>query len=260
MDGSSLDSVDKFCYLGSTLAKNLDLNEEITKRIGKAAINFGLLRKRAWDNNKLSTTVKIRIYETCVLSSLLYCAETWTTYARHIKRLNSFHLRCLRKILKVRWQEKIPDTEILKRSGLAHVETMIMQTRLRWLGHIKRMDDSCIPNTVLYSETRDGSKKLGHLLLSYSDNSKRDMTLFDMNIETWEECALQRSLWREKVTAGTKKYEQALLQRKEMHRQKRKQLQTSWNADDDDAYICEHCNKRCRSRIGLYSHIRTHQT
>ena len=55
VDGSSLDSVDKVCYLGSTLAKNLDLNEEITKRIGKAAMNFGLLRKRAWENNKLST-------------------------------------------------------------------------------------------------------------------------------------------------------------------------------------------------------------
>ena len=69
VDGSSLDNVDKFCYLGSMLAKNLDLNEEITKRIGKAAMNFGLLRKRAWENNKLSTKVKIRIYEACVLSS-----------------------------------------------------------------------------------------------------------------------------------------------------------------------------------------------
>ena len=260
VDGSSLDSVDKFCYLGSTLAKNLDPNEEITKRIGKAAMNFGLLRKRAWENNKLSTKVKIRIYETCVLSSLLYCAETWTTYARHIKRLNSFHLRCLRKILKVRWQEKIPDTEILKRSGLAHVETLIMQQRLRWPGHIKRMDDSRIPKTVLYSETQDGSRKLGRPLLRYSDNSKRDMKLFDMNIETREECALQHSLWREKVTTETKKYDQALLQRKEMHRQKRKQVQTSRNADDDDAYICEHCNKRCSSRIGVYSHMWTHRT
>ena len=132
VDGSSLDTVDKFCYFGSTLTKNLDLTEEITKQIGKAAMNFGLLRKQAWENNKLSTKVKICIYETCVLSSLLYCAETWTTYARHSKRLNSFQLRCLRKILKVRWQEKMPDTEILKHSRLMHVETMIMQKRLRF--------------------------------------------------------------------------------------------------------------------------------
>ena len=121
------------------------------------------------------------------------------------------------------------------------------------------MDDSRIPKTVLYSETRNGSRKLGLPLLRYSDNSKHDMKLFDMNVETWEECALQRSLWREKVTTGTKKYEQALLQRQEMQRQKRKQSQTSQDADDD-VYICEHCNKRCRSRIGVYSHMQTHWT
>ena len=120
-------------------------------------MNFGLLRKRAWENNKLSTKVKIRIYEIYMLTSLLYCSETWTTHARHDRKLNSFHLRYLRRILKVRWQEKIPDTEILQRSGLTHVETMIMQKRLRWLGYVARMDDRCIPKAILYSGARDGS-------------------------------------------------------------------------------------------------------
>ena len=46
LDGSSLNSVDKFCYLGSTITKNLDLNDEISKRIRKAAMNFGILKKR----------------------------------------------------------------------------------------------------------------------------------------------------------------------------------------------------------------------
>ena len=183
--GNSLDSVDKFCYLGSTLTKNLDLNDEIAKRISKATMNIGLLKKRAWDNNRLSTKVKIRIYERCVLSSLLYCSETWTMYARHDRRLNSFHMRCLRRILKVRWQEKIPDTEILKRSGLTHVETMIMQKWLRWLGHVRRMDDRRIPKAILYSEARDGSRKLGCPLLRYSDNCKHNMKLLDMNVDTW---------------------------------------------------------------------------
>ena len=62
-----------------------------------------------------------------MLSSLLYCSETWTTYTRNIKRLNSFHMRCLQKLLKIKWQDKIPDIEVLKRSGLTHLGTMIMQ-------------------------------------------------------------------------------------------------------------------------------------
>ena len=52
-----------------------------------------------------------------------------------------------------------PDTEVLKRSGLSYLGTMIMQKRLRWLGYVKRMDDSRIPKTVLFSEARDGSRK-----------------------------------------------------------------------------------------------------
>ena len=258
LDENSLSSVDNFCYLGSKITKNLDLNDEISKRISKAAMNFGLLKKRAWENNKLSTKVKIRIYETCVLSSLLYCSETWTTYARNIERLNSFHMRCLRKLLKIKWQDKIPDTEVLKRSGLTHLGTMIIQKRLRWLGHVKRMDDSRIPKTVLFSEARDGSRKQGRPLLRYHDNCKSDMKSFDMNVDVWEVCATQRSFWRENVTMGARRYEQALIKRKEASRRRRKQPLTNLDANND-AFICEHCNKRCRSRIGPFSHIRTHQ-
>ena len=179
-------------------------------------------------------------------------------YARHDRRLNSFHMMCLRRILKVRWQEKIPDTEILKRSGLTHVETMIMQKWLRWLGHVGRMDDRRIPKAILYSEARDGSRKQGRPLLRYSDNCKHNMKLLDMNVDTWEECALRHSLWKEKATKGAKRYEQALIQRKEVTRQKRIQLLASCDVNDDNPFICEHCNKRCRSRIGLFSHVQTH--
>ena len=45
------------------------------------------------------------------------CAcETWTVYQRHAKRLNHFQTSCLRKLLlKIKWQDRIPDTEVLKR-------------------------------------------------------------------------------------------------------------------------------------------------
>ena len=178
-------------------------------------------------------------------SSLLYCSETWTTYARNIKRLNSFHMRCLRK-----WQDKIPDTEVLKRSGLTYLGTMITQKRLRWLGHVKWMDDSHTPKTILFSEACDGSRKQGRPLLRYHDNCKSNMKSFDM-------CATQRSSWREKVTMGARRYEQAFIQRMEQSRKRGKQPLINLDANGD-AFICEHCNKRCRSRIGLFSHIRIH--
>ena len=42
---------------------------------------------------------------------LLDACETWTVYKRHTKRLNHFHLSCLRKHLKIRWRYKIQDPE-----------------------------------------------------------------------------------------------------------------------------------------------------
>ena len=86
------------------------------------------------------------------------------------------------------------------------------------------------------------------------------MKLLGMNVDTWEEFALQHSLWKEKVTMGAMRYEKALIQRKEVTRQKRIQLLASCDVYDDNAFICEHCNKCCLSRIGLFSHMQTHLT
>ena len=91
--------MDKFVYLGSTISSTLSLEDELKARIGKAATAFGKLMKRAWENRKLTKRTKILIYQTCVLSTFLYGSEAWTLYADQERKLNGFHMRCLRKIL-----------------------------------------------------------------------------------------------------------------------------------------------------------------
>ena len=61
------------------------------------------LNKRVWNNSRLSERTKALVYQACVLSTLLYGSESWTAYARQEKRLNSFHLRSLRRLLKIKW-------------------------------------------------------------------------------------------------------------------------------------------------------------
>jgi len=90
------------------------------------------------------------VYNACVISTLLYGSETWTTYARHERRLNIFHLRSIRRILGISWQDKIPNTEALSRAHLPSMYTLLRQRRLRWLGHVHRMEDGRIPKDILY--------------------------------------------------------------------------------------------------------------
>ena len=65
------------------------------------------------------------------------------------------------------------------------MEIMIMQKRLRWIGHMARMDDRRIPKAILCSEARNDSRKLGCSLLRYSDNCKRNMKMLDMIVDTY---------------------------------------------------------------------------
>ena len=75
LNGNTLNTVEKFVYLGSTISSTLSLDEELNARIGKAAAAFGKLNKRAWENDKLKTKTKILIYQACVLSTLLFGSE-----------------------------------------------------------------------------------------------------------------------------------------------------------------------------------------
>ena len=57
-------------------------------------------------------------HQACVLSILLYGRETLTMYASEKKRLNSFHLHCLRHIFHSSWQDRVTSTEVLKFAGI----------------------------------------------------------------------------------------------------------------------------------------------
>ena len=95
---------------------------------------------------------KLKVYKAVVLPTLLYACETWTVYQRHAKKLNHFHLSCLRKLLKIRWQDKIPDTEVLKKAKMQSVHTLLKLAQIGWTGHVTRMRDERLPKKGLYGE------------------------------------------------------------------------------------------------------------
>ena len=70
-------------------------------------------------------------------------------YQRHAKILNHFYLSCLRKMLKIKWQDKISDTEVLKKAGMHTVSKL---AQLSWTGHVIRMSDERLPKKVCFGE------------------------------------------------------------------------------------------------------------
>ncbi|VDM05087.1 unnamed protein product [Schistocephalus solidus] len=57
--------------------------------------------------------------------TLLYGAETCTVYLSQARKLKHFYLSCLRRIFKLRGQDRIPDTDVLERTGNLSIHVIL---------------------------------------------------------------------------------------------------------------------------------------
>ena len=157
VEGGSVDVVQDFTYLGANISRDGEITNEVTRRIARAARAFGCLRVPVFKNKDLSLATKRAVYRAVVLAVLLYGAETWTMKAVHTRCLNSFHNHCIRTILGVtryqQWNERLTSHSLSHRFGLQHsISDIILEQRLRWLGHVGRVDEERLPNRLLFGE------------------------------------------------------------------------------------------------------------
>ena len=103
----------------------------------------------------LTVNTKRLICQACVLSVLLYGCENWTPLRRHLKRLDSFHHKCIRSVLGImnrqQWLARIPSRQVREQWGdLETVSTKVQQRRLEWLGHLAIMSNNRMPMIALF--------------------------------------------------------------------------------------------------------------
>ena len=60
----------------------------------------------------------LQLYKSLVLSVLLYGCETWKMNKEDGKMLDVFQQKCLRRILKISWQDHVTNEEVLRRAGV----------------------------------------------------------------------------------------------------------------------------------------------
>ena len=111
-----IDVVEDFQYLGSCISSDGELDVEVSESLAKAAKMFGCLRSSIFVNGSLSIAIKRCVSMAIVVSTLLYGAETWAIKAPQVRRLQSFHNRCIRCILgvsrRLQWRDYITTEQI----------------------------------------------------------------------------------------------------------------------------------------------------
>ena len=256
--GQRLPAVEHFTYLGSTLSRSANIDQEVNTRIAKASCAFGRLRKTVWERRGISQHTRIKVYKAVVLTTLLYGCETWTIYRRHEKQLQQLHLRCLRSILNIRWQDKIPDTEVLERAELPSVITTMRKAQIRWAGHVSRMADSRIPKQLFYGELKHGERKVGGQRKRYKDSLKVYLKDFDIDATTWENAASDRPAWRNLIHKGAL-HSEAQRSNAAKERRMTRKARAAIAEDMPPTHWCQTCGRGFHARIGLISHMRTHR-
>ena len=195
-----IEVVPSFQYLGSTVSDDCTVDAEVSVRITKASKAYGSLSRILWHQRKIKLTTKLRIFASVVLSSLLYGLETTVVLEPQVQRLQSFVMRCLRAILGVSLWDRKRDTSIRKTAHLQRVSTMLIQRRLRLLGHITRMDKGRLPRKLLVCAPTQGRRSVGGQKKRWNDLVQRDLRSCDLE-EDWRKLAGNRSEWRSMIRA-----------------------------------------------------------
>ena len=192
-----LEEVESFTYLGSTISSEGGTDADVKARIGKARTSFLLLRN-IWRSREIQVATKIRIFNSNVKSVLLYGAETWRTTKLTINKLQTFTNKCLRRILKIYWPEKISNNDLWMKTQQLPAADEIGRRRWRWIGHTLRKPES---NTTRQALTWNpqGKRNRGRPKNTWRRDLQADTKRLGCTWSQIEKNASDRVLWRSLV-------------------------------------------------------------
>jgi hypothetical protein len=122
--------------------------EDIASRIKKENGVFHQLY-RVWRNGSISKRVKTKIFNTNVKSLLLYACETWKTTNQITIILQIFVNKCLRRIMNIKWMDKITNEELWRITLQKPIENQIKRRKWNWIGHTLRKEVGATEKTAL---------------------------------------------------------------------------------------------------------------
>ena len=126
-------------YLGGLINEQGTSDSDVLNRIGLASNAMRRLES-IWKAKDIGPRTKVRVYSSIVLGVLLYNAETWTRTADIQRRLRTFKMSCLRRILGVTCLACMRNTDVMDRLNVKQDIVQRLQTRrLRFFGHVVRM-------------------------------------------------------------------------------------------------------------------------
>ena len=227
LGGTVLKNVKQFKYLGAQISDDASTSKEIKNRLKQSAAAFSKLYQRIWKKRHIKLKTKVKTYRAIVIPCMIYGSETWNCGKSDLRKLDGLQYRQLRTITGKTFRDKVSHVQLLqsikfgpnqnflwaipedetKNPNLTSIETMVRLSRLRYFGHVLRMNDSRLPNIMIHGEINKGSRGMGRPKINYRSCIKEDLKKFDL----WDECQQSslhdmisnRTKWRNSIIKGS---------------------------------------------------------
>ena len=182
IEDQKIDNVHSFVYLGGKQQCDGDDVCEVKYRMDIAQAEFSALW-RFWQDRRLPVSMKLRMYRLAVCTTFTHATESWELTETVRKKINGFNSRCLHVI-----------------TGKPHRETAtnptynlvldIRRRRLRYLGHLLRMDPSRLVRRTLLAYIYGGEHiPEGSLLQDCPELPLESLVEMAMDRPKWERFA-----------------------------------------------------------------------
>ena len=139
--------------------------------------------------------LKGKFYRTAIRPALMYGTECWAIKQGHIHKMSVAEMRMLRWMCGHTKMDQIRNEDIRKKLGVTVIEDKLMESRLRWFGHIcRRPSESPVRRLEAGTDTKIVRGR-GRPRSTWGRVIEFDMRLLGI----WKEMTLERDLWRDLI-------------------------------------------------------------
>eukprot|EP00438_Fugacium_kawagutii_P003800 Skav211113 [mRNA] locus=scaffold3323:140647:145771:+ [translate_table: standard] len=126
-------------HLGARQGMNADIDQEIKVRLAQARQAYEEMRRPIFKGNKLPTQVKLRLFQSLIMSRMLYGCGVWSDIpAAVLHKLESSLVSYYRSIINDGWWNAACSTtaELLAQNQLPSFRVILAKHRLLYLRHL----------------------------------------------------------------------------------------------------------------------------
>ena len=112
---------------------------------------------------------------------MIYGCESWTIKKEMEKKIIAAENKWLRRILRIGYKEHTTNEEVRKRTLQPSIIEVIRKRRMKWTGHILRMEDIRNPKRI-FNYKPEGKRSKGRPKRRWVDGPEEDLNMAGLNL------------------------------------------------------------------------------